>query len=487
VDKGYDVSRVMTVKPPSLDYEPLKRATSEPFLEDGAGSVFKSPRKFRDADKWAAQPEKVAPTRADREDQQDQKSEPARDNWIHKHGHSLSFAGIFLFTAFVFFRPYEFSPSLMWLSSAAFWIALATLTIFLLTQLGLENRFTARPREVNLILLLMATALLSIPLALEPGKAWSSFVEFFKVILIFVVMVNVVRTETRLKTLWILVLIASCILCINGVNDYRTGALVLAGQRIKGSIGGLFDNPNDLALHLVTMFPIALALAFGSRYLLSKLLFFAISLLTVAGIVVTFSRGGFLALMAASCLVLWKLVRSTRWLLIPVVGALVIVFVLFAPGGYKQRLSTTEDDSATARFDDLKRSLFIAARHPVFGVGMDNYVLFSNANKATHNAYTQVAAEMGVAAAVFYILFMLAPFKGLRRIERESFENKSERRFFYAATALQASLVGYMVASFFASVAYLWYIYYIVAYAVCLRRIYDSTVEKNMANHTFPS
>jgi hypothetical protein len=96
---------------------------------------------------------------------------------------------------------------------------------------------------------------------------------------------------------------------------------------------------------------------------------------------------------------------------------------------------------------------------------------------------------MGVAAAVFYILFMLAPFKGLRRIEQQSFEDTSQRRFFYAATALQASLVGYMVASFFASVAYLWYIYYIVAYAVCLRRIYDSAVEKNMAtppNNTLP-
>jgi probable O-glycosylation ligase (exosortase A-associated) len=477
----------MTVKPPSLDYEPLKRATSEFVVEDGAEAVFKSPRKFSDdaAVDWPAQPENAAPRRPAK----DRKSalEPAPETWIHKHGHSLSFAGIFLFTAFVFFRPYEFSPSLMWLSKAAFWIALATLVIFLLTQLGLENRFTARPREVNLILLFLATAILSIPLALEPSKAFDAFVEFFKVVLIFVVMVNVVRTETRLKTLWILVLIASCILCINGVNDYRTGELALHGVRIKGSIGGLFDNPNDLALHLVTMFPIALALAFGSRYLLSKIIFFGIALLIVAGIVVTFSRGGFLALLAASGLLLWKLVRSTRWLMLPVAGALVILFILVAPGGYKARLSTTEDDSATARFDDFKRSIFVAARHPVFGVGMDNYVLFSNSNKVSHNAYTQVAAEMGVAALAFYILFILAPFKRLRSVERQSFEIQSQRRFYYASAALQASLLGYMVASFFASVAYLWYIYYLVAYAVCLRRIYDSVVEQNRENKAFPS
>ena len=36
----------------------------------------------------------------------------------------------------------------------------------------------------------------------------------------------------------------------------------------------------------------------------------------------------------------------------------------------------------------------------------------------------------------------------------------------------QASLAGYMVTSFFASVAHLWYVYYLVAYAVSLRRLY---------------
>jgi len=476
----------MTLKPPSLDYEPLKRTASEPVADDGE-PVFKRPGRFGvTADEWvekSARKSDVQKTAALIEDKRKEKSElePVREKWIHKHGHSLSFAGIFLFTAFVFFRPYEFSPSLMWLSKAAFWIALATLIIYLLTQLGLENTFTARPREVNLVFLLLATALLSIPLALEPAEAFDAFVEYFKVVLIFVVMVNVVRTERRLKTLWILVLIASCILCVNAVNDYRLGVLAMNGLRIKGSIGGLFDNPNDLALHLVTMFPIALALFFGSRNPVTKFVYLGIALLIVAGIVVTFSRGGFLALLAATCVLIWKLVRSSRWLLIPVAIMLVVLFVLFAPGGYKARLSTSDDESAMARFDDLKRSVFVAARHPVVGVGMNNYILFSNSNKVTHNAYTQVAAEMGATALAFYILFMLAPFKGLRRIERETFGIKSQRRLFYAATALQASLVGYMVASFFASVAYLWYVYYLVAYAVCLRRIYDASVEPDTA------
>ncbi len=230
----------------------------------------------------------------------------------------------------------------------------------------------------------------------------------------FIVMVNVIRSEKRLKMLWILVLLATCTLSIGAINDYHQGRLGLEGIRIEGVIGGLFDNPNDLALHLVTMIPITLALMFSSRNPFSKILYLICAALITAGVVVTFSRGGFLALSFSVGVFMWKLARRSRLLLGIVGAALIALFMVLAPAGYGTRLSTTQDDSAIARLDDLKRSLFLAVRHPVLGVGMDNYILFSNSNKASHNAYTQVASEMGVAATVFYVLFMIAPLKRLR-------------------------------------------------------------------------
>lgn len=465
----------MPLKPTSLDYEPLHRTRSLP--EEPSETEFRFKKSATPVNEEAS----LAESQSSLKREEKPAPKPLKETWIHKHGHTFSYAGVFLFTTLVFFRPYELSPSLFWLSQTPFWVALVTLVVFLVTQLGLENKITARPREVNLILLLSLAGILSIPLALEPVRAWDGFVEFLKVILIFVVMINVVRSEKRLRRLWILVLIATCILSINAINDYRLGRLELQGLRIKGSIGGLFDNPNDLALHLVTMFPLALALSFGSRNRPMKLVYLVASFLIIGGIVVTFSRGGFLALLATCALLLWKLVRSSRWLIPPLAAILIFGFLVFAPGDYRDRLSTTGDDSSRARFDDLKRSLFVAARHPLLGVGMENYILFSNSNKSSHNAYTQVAAEMGTPAAILYILFIVAPFKGLRRIEHKAFEARRERRFYYVSVALQASLVGYMVASFFASVAYLWYIYYLVAYAVCLRRIYDYAVESETA------
>ena len=394
---------------------------------------------------------------------------------ILKRGHALSFAGVFLFTVIVYFRPYELTPALSWLSSSAFWIAVATIAVFLPTQLGLEGNLTTRTREVNLVLLLTLAVALSIPFALSREAALTSFGDYLKVVVIFVVMVNVVRTNKRLKALLLLALTASCFLSLAALNDYRLGNLALEGRRISGSIGGIFANPNDLALHLVTMTPLAIALLLATRSLLKKFLYAVCAALFVMAIVATFSRGGVIGLVVASFVMAMKFTRKLRVFMVGAFLALVLVGLAFSPGGFRERIFTTSDQSAVSRTDDLKRSIYLAIRHPLLGVGLNNFVLYSNQAKATHNAYTQVAAETGLAAAVFYVLFLVAPLKPLRRIERENLSEKKKPAAYYLAIGLQASLVGYMISSFFASVAFLWYAYYLVAYAIALRRIYDSS------------
>jgi putative inorganic carbon (HCO3(-)) transporter len=392
--------------------------------------------------------------------------------------HSLTYFGVFAFTFLVYFRPYELFPSLAWLSRSALVVAVLTMAVFVPTQLGMENRITGKLREVKLAIALVLTGLLSIPLALEPSLAFQSLLEFFKVVLIFIVMVNVVRTEQRLLRLIQLVLLASCVLSIAALSDYAHGNLALQGRRIAGLIGGLFSNPNDLALHLVTMIPISVALFLASHGSLKKTLYLICSLLLATGMVATFSRGGFIGFVCVIAFLAWKVARRNRLIFGVVALTVVMIAVAFAPSAYRSRLATTSDDSAVARTDDLKRSILIAARHPFLGVGMDNYILYSNTNKATHNAYTQVAADMGLAALVIYVWFLVSPFNRLRRIEEATRISKQNSPFYYLAIGLQASLVGYMVVSFFASVAYLWYAYYLVAYSVCLRRIYVSPSEK---------
>lgn len=393
----------------------------------------------------------------------------ATERWITKRGHAVSYAGLFVFTFLVYFRPYELFPSLAWLSKSAFVVALITLAAFIPIQLGLENRVTAKPREVKIVVALLITGALSIPFALDPGRAFESFIEYFKVIAIFIVMVNVVRTEKRLRGLVLLVLFVSCVLAFSALYDYVRGNLALEGRRIAGLMGGLFSNPNDLALHLVTIIPISFALMVASRGIFNKILYLGCSVLLVGGMVATFSRGGFLGFVCVTGFLVWKFAGRNRVIFGAVALVAILTTIAVAPSAYRSRIATTDDASAVARTDDLKRSILVAARHPIFGVGMDNYIIYSNLNKATHNAYTQVAAEMGLLAFLLYLAFLITPFRHLHRIEQAS--AKVKPRMYYLAAGLQASLVGFMVVSFFASVAYQWYAYYLVAYAVSLQRL----------------
>jgi O-antigen ligase len=403
----------------------------------------------------------------------------ARPNLELKRGHALSYAGLFLFTVVLYFRPYELFSALSGLTSLAYWLAVVTLAIFLPMQLSLEGNLTARPREVNLVLLLCVTALLSIPLAINPGEAWTAFnFPFIRAVAMFIVIVNTVRTLSRLKGLMFLALAVSIFLSVGAINDYRMGRLAFEGERVAGVVGGMFGNPNDLALHLVTMIPLAVGLMLSTRSLLAKPLYAACALLMVGGVTVSFSRGGFLGLLGAGTVLAWKLGRRNRFLMIVVLGALLVALVALAPGEYASRLGTIgsvgADASSSSRKDLLVRSIIVAIANPLLGVGIGNFHTVSIRELASHNAYTQVAAEMGLAALIIYIMFLVVPIRRLRSIEQATYATRKGSRIYYLSIALQASLAGFMVSSFFSSAAYQFYIYYLVGYAVALRRIYEA-------------
>ncbi|HVF50393.1 MAG TPA: O-antigen ligase family protein [Pyrinomonadaceae bacterium] len=432
-----------------------------------------------EANQFAAAPVEIPPTGS--------KSSDKKSPFHLRRGHVLTYVGLFIFTVFLYIRPYEFIPVLEPLSQFAFPIGLCTLLVFFPSQFALEGTFTARPREVNLVLLLALLGLLSIPLAVNPAEAWASFTDVFvKAVLMFVVIVNVARTERRLKQLIVIAIVAGCILSLGALNDYRIGNFTVEGYRVKGSLRGWMDNPNDMAIHFVMMVPVAVALLLATRNPLKKLLYAGSAVLMMAGTVVTFSRGAFLGLTFAGATFAFKLARRNRLVAVVLMSVAFVAFLVLAPSNYSDRLisiidhSRDPNGSAGTRQAVLISSVIVALRHPLLGVGMGNFHTFSIRELVSHNAYTQVASEMGVAALVIYLMFIWTPLGRLRQVERETFEGRRTSRLYYLAVGLQAALVAYMVSSFFASVAYLWFIYYFVGFSVCLRRLYESEVGREI-------
>ena len=400
------------------------------------------------------------------------------DRWLARNGHFLTYVGLYIFSILVLFRPYELVPALGFLSATAFYFAAATLLVFIPTQLSTEGSMTAFPTEVKCVLAMTFFAVVTMPIGKDFANSWAEFNDsFIKAVLIFIVMVNALRTRRRLLGIVRLSLGVGVVLSYMALSMYMRGELKAEGYRVAVDIGGLFGNPNDMALHLVTMTPLAVCLGMAAKRAPARIFYFAMAVLFVAANMVTYSRGGFLGFVVSSGVLAWKLGRKHRLqvaLASLLAGGLI---VLLAPGNYGLRLLSIflpgldEAGSSDQRRELLFRSLFVTARNP-WGIGIGNSPIMNDYNLEWHNAYTQVASELTVFGFAAYFIFLVSPLRKLAAIERKQHTDGSREWFYYLSIGLQASIVGYMVSSFFVSVAYNWFAYYIIAYAVAFRRIY---------------
>ncbi|MBS1794820.1 MAG: O-antigen ligase family protein [Acidobacteria bacterium] len=446
--------------------------------------IFVSPEKSAPAPVEASPaPVDVPYAERQKRDREEKKAEKDRqllsaDTWLTRNGHTFSYLGLYCFSILVLFRPYELVSSLSFLSATAFYFALATLLIYIPTQLATEGNLTAFPTEVKAILALTLLALVTMPIAKDPPTAWATFNDtFIKAVLMFVVMVNVLRTRRRLMGLMWLSLSMAFILSYQALDLFMKGELKAEGYRVEVEIGGMFGNPNDMSLHLVTMIPLAICLGIASKSRIMRLVYWAMGGLFIAANFVTYSRGGFLGLVAAAAVMVWKLGRKNRLNVSLVSITIGVLVTLLAPGNYGMRilsifgLAPDEVGSRDQRRELLERSIVVTLRNP-WGIGIGNFPIVGIHNLVTHNAYTQVSSEIGVLGLLAYVVFMVSPFRKLGAIERILFAREEHDWFYYMSIGLQASIVAYMVSSFFVAVAYNWFIYYLIAYAVAFRRIY---------------
>jgi len=93
---------------------------------------------------------------------------------------------------------------------------------------------------------------------------------------------------------------------------------------------------------------------------------------------------------------------------------------------------------------------------------------------------------LGLPALAIYLFLLFGTLKNLKKVETNSVTAGKRDRFHYLSIGLQASLIGFMASSFFASVAYFWYLYYLVGYAVCVTRLFGSRQQLQSDSQMIP-
>jgi O-antigen ligase len=456
--------------------------TAPPGLRPASGKFFRPPTGFggdKDGAKKGvgagghAWPEKPADPAAMRFEEGD---DPYR----------IAFGFLYLFTLLLYARPNDLIPAIGTFPLAKIVAIIAPLA-YIYTQYRLGKPIIKWTIEVKMVIVMLFLAIMFTPFAASPGDSFATLNEvFIKTVTIFILIIGVVNTRERLRAMIKLTALCGAGLAIFAIKNYATGNFTMKGDRIEGLVGGMFGNPNDLAAALNMLIPLAVALALMSSRRV-RLLYAVCALLLFVGVMVTFSRAGFITLAGVSGVMLWKFGRGSRSsLALATLVAFVLLLSVFS-GAYRSRLMTILDPgsdasgSAQQRADLLERGLDLSLRHPIIGLGMGNFHIYSIHEKVAHNGYVETAAELGMIGLLAYLIIILAPLRGLAKIERERVKPgaRADLDAKYLSIGLQAALIAYMINSFFLSIQYLWYLYYAAGFAVALRLIYAAEKAAN--------
>jgi O-antigen ligase len=290
---------------------------------------------------------------------------------------------------------------------------------------------------------------------------------------------STLSTVGRLRVFCWTLLVISVPLAATGVKNYLTGTHIARADRIAGYEAPLTGNPNDLALMLNLLIPFGLALAASSRSRIVKGAAFGIVLLDVTGVILTFSRGGFLTLGAIVMGTVVGLLRSAKAAYAVALVALLIASLPLLPGPLWDRLSTIVNIEADATGSaQARRDLLIAATkyvvtHPVIGTGIGMGVLGLREQGGeswnhVHNAYLQFALELGLLGLLLFLVLLRRSFKAASRARHLVGTGHDARTTKHLGQATRLSLIAFAVAAVFHPIAYNFYFYVVAGLAAAL-------------------
>ena len=356
--------------------------------------------------------------------------------------------------------------------------------VFLLSSDVSRRLMNLRHPLYRPIIAILVLAVLSIPTSVHKGASLSFVTgNLVKSVLLVGVLAASIRDRRDVERM-------VRVLVLGGMG-YVLAALAFApsnGGRLAGR--GSYD-PNDLGLFTVSSIPLCIYMMRKGASVFERMLALGAAAILLLGTVLSGSRGGFLALIAAAAYGLFMLdaVRLSKRMMVMVVGGALLVG--FGGPAYWERMRTIlapQEDYNWAgraeggRIEVWKRGIGYMARRPLLGVGVDQFPVAEGTMapqaqrqsfgigwrwSAAHNAYIQIGAETGVFGLAAFVGLLWLAYREARHIGRTA----PDRRDRLLGQAFGGLVVAYTVGATFLSQAYATYLYFAVGVLIGLSRV----------------
>jgi putative inorganic carbon (HCO3(-)) transporter len=402
--------------------------------------------------------------------------------WSLPHAFRRPFIGLLVFSWLAYMRPQDLCWGFARNIRFSFYMAITMVFGWIANEAG-KRPFFRNDLRSTLMIVLLGIVTTGYMLAEDRGKYVTQYyIEFAKIILVALFTTGQCDTKERLRQLyWV---VAICL----GFYGFKTGFLGIlsGGSPVMRGPGGLLEDNNDFALALVMNIPLLYYLGRAEKSVRIRQACDFVILMTMAGVLLTHSRGAFLAMSVTLMFIAWRSGQLVRAL--GAIVVLVIAFFAFAPEHVIERIALigqgTQESSAAARIKAWTIALRMIEANPVFGVGIRNFQVhwprhdhgFQETGFAyvAHNSYLQIWAEGGTLSIVVYMVLLLSVFWTSAWIRKRS-KNVPEFEWAYSwARMMEATMLGFMIGAFFLNRAHFDLIYHWLGMTTCLGLIFRS-------------
>lgn len=322
-------------------------------------------------------------------------------------------------------------------------------------------------RHARLLMVLVALLVwltLSLVWADDLALAAKDLWRWYVLLMIFVITITTVTTQRALR--WVLfALIGGAVLSILiGVADGSFTGTADGAARLEGGAG----DPNYLAASIVACSIVAVSLLAIPIKLLARWGIGLALVILVVGLVMSGSRGGFLAAAGGivTAFIVFKYRRAYVLAATAVILGMGALAFLNVPDAWERVTDFDEDNGRSSLWT-------VGARmwedEPVTGVGLNNFVVHSadyvrepgtlentelvvERPHVPHNTYLQVLAEAGIVGLVLFILFIAGCLRAAMRGARE-FEDRGEWGMGTLTRGIVVATASILAASMFLSAA----------------------------------
>lgn len=302
------------------------------------------------------------------------------------------------------------------------------------------------------LLVVLYWGIATIAAALSPLKtlAFLGLGKLSLYLLFFIFMARVLRSP-RLRS-WIIAVFlhVSLVVSVYGLRQWFFGAAALATWVDPDSplanttrVYSFLGNPNLLAAYLIPAIALSVAAIFAWRGWLPKLLAMTMALINTACLLLTQSRGGWIGVAVAACVLVvllryWWSPRLPKFLRIwalpllfgGLVGVLVLGFLFVTPFRYRiaSIFAGSGDSSNAFRLNVWAAVLNMIHDRPILGFGPGDgvfkriYPLYSRARFSALSAYSvllEITVETGLIGLTAFLWLLLVTFnQGFVQLQR---------------------------------------------------------------------